>query len=71
MTKEECEKAVRYLCHEWARETGADQQNPSFTDFMAWLRRHHPQHLNFRSTGGAAGAIERWFNLEFRQGWRD
>lgn len=75
MTKEECEKAIRHLCHEWAKVRGIPSKpvgQPSFSDFTTWLsEKGYSHYLNFRSTGGPRYTAERWFDEEFGQTWRD
>lgn len=74
MRKPECEKAIRHLCHEWRKAEGyqgtpADQL--SFGSFHSWLRNNYPQHLKFRSVMPVADEVERWFDQEFGQTWRN
>jgi hypothetical protein len=79
MKKSECEPIIRRLCHDWREEL--DHPLPdgatlySFSDFKVWLRgKHYSSYLDFRSSGGAAGAdaaAEHWFNQEMKQAWRD
>ncbi len=41
MRKEESEKAIRYLCSEWAKLKGIQippREQPSFMDFFTWLQ---------------------------------
>ena len=75
MKKGECEKEIRRLCHEWAKEVGipirpVDQ--PHFSEFKSWLRaRGDDRYLNFRSERGAEDDAEDWFDDEFGQSWRN
>jgi len=72
MKKTECERAIRPLCHVWRRQAGLTDAPPlslHCTDFVAWLRDHHPTYLDFRSRAGAAYDIELWFDQEFRISW--
>lgn len=75
MTKAESERAIRSLCHDWARETGAMKEShahPQFWDFKRWLERHgYAHYLDFRSVGGADMAAEQWFDEELKQTWRN
>lgn len=77
-TKPECERAIRALCGQWAalrRETmqprPMDARPPSFTDFYGWAQANHGQYLRFRSTTGVQNDVERWFDHEFHQMWRN
>lgn len=75
MKKAECEKAIRNLCHEWAKtpeftETRSDC--PSFSKFKSWLTiKGYDHYLNFRSVMGADYDAELWFDQEFKQTWRN
>jgi hypothetical protein len=75
MKKDECEKAIRYLCHEWSKARGltAEQlEHPSFSDFKSWLsENHHSLYLNFRSVRGPNADAEMWFDQEFKRTWRN
>jgi hypothetical protein len=75
MKKEDCEKAIRYLCHEWAKARGIPDppiDQPSFSDFKAWLvEKGYSYYLNFRSVMGADYDAEMWFDQEFKQTWRN
>lgn len=75
MTKDEAEKAIRYLCHEWANEraVGRTVEAPaSFPNFKAWLlSKGYGHYLNLRSVAGAHEDAERWFDQEFKQTWRN
>jgi hypothetical protein len=74
MKKEESEKAIRYLCSEWAKLEGIQippREQPSFMDFFAWLQQNHNQYLNFRATLSVSDQVEAWFDDEFRQKWRN
>ena len=72
MKKTEAEAAIRHLSHVWreARELplpdGATEY--SFVDFKVWLsEKHYSHYLNFRSSTGADGDAERWFDKEMKQ----
>lgn len=74
MKKKECEKAIRWLCSEWAKLQGIQippKEQPSFIDFFAWLRQNHDQYLHFRSTLSVSDQVEAWFDDEFKQKWRN
>jgi len=75
MKKEECEKAIRYLCTQWARERSIPHQpvdQPSFADFKSWLAsKGYSHYLNFRSVRGPDSDAEDWFDQEFKQAWRN
>lgn len=71
MKKDDAEKAIRYLCGQWANEEPPGD-HPSFSRFKAWLRRKgYGGYLDFRSVGGADYAAEMWFDQEFKQTWRN
>jgi hypothetical protein len=74
MKKDECERAIRHLCHEWARLRGIQidtQVQPSFGDFYSWVRDNYPSYLKFRSRVDSRSEVERWFDQEFKQTWRN
>lgn len=74
MTKDEAERAIRHLCHEWEKEKGVhftSSDHPSFSEFTSWLgRKGYSRYLNFRSRMGAQYDAEVWFDQEFQQMWR-
>ena len=74
MKKDECEKAIRHLCGEWARDaalTHAELEHPSFSAFKAWLsEKGYSRYLDFRSVAGSDYDAELWFDQEFKQTWR-
>jgi hypothetical protein len=47
--KQESEKAIRALCHQW-REARGFSSTPSFTDFLAWVRQNDPRYLQFNTS---------------------
>lgn len=74
MKKQDSEKAIRYLCTEWAKLRGIQVppvEQPSFTDFLSWVRQNYGPYLNFRTTGSVADQVEAWFDDEFKQNWRN
>jgi hypothetical protein len=74
MKKLECEGVIRALCHDWRRERGIPMPPttiPSFSDFYRWVEERCPQSLQFRSVGGSRDAVERWFDDELKQNWRN
>ena len=73
MKKPEAQAAVRRLCHVWKSEVfpTTTTNRLHFSDFVDWLRQRSPEVLQFRSTGGALDAAERWFDSEFGQRWRN
>lgn len=74
MKKAEAEQGIRHLCHEWAklRDIAPDPLvQPSFGEFLAWVRANHAAYLNFRTTTSATDDVERWFDQEFWQTWRN
>jgi hypothetical protein len=74
MTKDESERAIRGLCHEWAGLTGIPTQTtvvPDFGAFYRWLQDGYPQLLRFRSCMSVRYDVEMWFDDEFKQNWRN
>jgi hypothetical protein len=74
MTKQESEKAIRYLCTEWAKLRGIQIppiEQPSFSDFYSWVRENYGHYLTFRSTLSVSDHVEAWFDDEFKQNWRN
>lgn len=74
MQKAESEQAIRHLCHEWARQRGIQipsTEQLSFSDFFSWMQDHYRSYLNFRSSTSVRDDVERWFNQEFSQTWRE
>jgi hypothetical protein len=75
MRKDDCERAIRYLCTEWARERGIPRppvNQPSFSDFKSWLaNKGYGQYLNFKSVRGPESDAEDWFDQELKQTWRN
>jgi hypothetical protein len=71
MKKSEAEKAIRHLCHEWAKEQGIPNppvDQPRFEEFRAWLRvKGYSNYLTFRSSLSPIYDAEIWFNQEFKQ----
>jgi hypothetical protein len=72
VTKDEAEKAIRHLCHEWAKALSPDRrEHPHFSAFKSWLGESGYSHyLTFRSRMGADYDAELWFDQEFKQTWR-
>ena len=73
MTKDECERAIRSLVHDWADQVhpGAQKWRLSDTEFMGWLRKNHPETLQFRSRIPNTDVVEQWFSQETKQTWRN
>jgi hypothetical protein len=75
MTKAECEKALRALCHDWRRErcpSAGDDLQFSFSEFKSWLEeKRYSHYLEFRSLRGAEADAEDWFDQELKQTWRN
>lgn len=76
MKKSDAERAIRSLCHQWARETGQPVHtpgfNPSFGAFTAWARTQgYGGYFDFRSAVSPMSDAEYWFDQEFRQTWRN
>jgi hypothetical protein len=73
MKKDECEKALRYLCHEWRRKSGLDDtpaQDLSFEAYYSWVQQHYSLYLDFRTTSSVRYDAEMWFDQVFKQTWR-
>jgi hypothetical protein len=72
--KDDCEKAIRHLCWEWAKARGitpAPDYHASFSDFKTWLgEKGYSHYLNFRSKVGSLYDAELWFDEEMKQTWR-
>jgi hypothetical protein len=71
--KEECEQAIRSLCHKWREASGLSATPPgelSFADFIAWVRQGYSQYLSFHTTTSVEYDAELWFDQEFQQSWR-
>ncbi|WP_182342598.1 hypothetical protein [Comamonas koreensis] len=73
MTKDECERAIRTLVHQWADEVhpGKDKGQLYDTEFIRWLKDNHPETLQFRSRMSTTDVVEQWFAQETKQTWRD
>jgi len=74
MKKSEAEQAIRYLCGVWGDSVGImpdPAASPCFPAFMRWMRDNHPQYLKFRTTTSVSDDVERWFDQEFKQTWRN
>lgn len=72
MKKDECEKALRQLCHVWREECGQSSTPPlvlHFEDFYSWVQINYPSYLNFRTTTGVSYDVEMWFEQEFKTRW--
>lgn len=72
MRKDEAERAIRLLCHQWRRECGFAELEPlqlSFTRFWCWMKDNHYQYTNFKTQAGADYMAELWFDQEFGITW--
>jgi len=73
MKKDECESAIRQLCHIWRKDCGfssTPENELSFGKFYQWVEDHHRPYLQFRATMGVPYMVELWFDQEFGQTWR-
>lgn len=73
MKKDECERGIRALCHQWRTDAGLDDtptESLSFTQFMNWLQNNHPSYVRFRTTTSVRFDVEMWFDQEFGLLWR-
>ena len=71
--KSEAKSLVKSLCHDWRKDTDLDNHKTEdlrSSDFLSWLKTHHPDCLKFRSTMSPVIDIELWFDQEFNQIWR-
>ena len=74
MTNQEAEQGIRHLCYEWAKLRGVpvpSVDQPSFSDFLSWVRQNYGPYLTFRTTGSVENQVERWFDDVFGQNWRN
>lgn len=74
MKKADAEKGIRYLCHEWGKEAGVTPDpaaEPNFYAFLRWVRDKYPAYLDFRTSTSVNDDVERWFDQEFKQTWRN
>ena len=74
MKKNEAEKALRHLCGVWRKETGQEavnEQDLHFSDYYSWITESHSVYLTFRSVMPVSDVVERWFDEEFHQTWRN
>ncbi|GEK69563.1 hypothetical protein [Paracoccus denitrificans] len=73
MKKADAEAGIRHLCWEFAEQNRGAMDgtgNPSFGDFLRWVRENHPSYLDFRTTGSVSDTVEWWWAQEFKQTWR-
>jgi hypothetical protein len=42
-----------------------------FSPFYSWLQRNSPGHLRFKSSTRVKDDVERWFDTETKQNWRN
>ncbi len=72
MKKDECEKAIRARCHDWAQGLSEDEmKDPSFSAFKQWLSdKGFSNYLDFRATPTADYVAELWVAEELKQLWR-
>jgi hypothetical protein len=74
MAKDEAEGFIRSLCQDWAKLKGvkpSPREAPSFSDFFSWLQQKYSDVLSFRSSTSVRADVERWFDDELGQNWRD
>lgn len=74
MKKDEAQRIIRALTHDWVRSTGfnkASGEMPSFSDFKTYVEQRTPDALRFRSTRGPIEDAETWFDQELGQTWRN
>jgi len=68
MLKEQCENAIRALCHLWWERCVADMpaRELRFHRFFDWLKENHPRYLRFRTTTSVEYDVEMWFHDELK-----
>ena len=74
MKKQEAERLIRSVVHDWANETGFNPTSgtmPSFLSFQHWLKQHFPSASAFRSSTSPERDVEQWFDEELKQNWRN
>jgi hypothetical protein len=72
MKKNDSEKAIRALCHEWRTAmnlTDTPESTLSFSSFWSWVRQNYSTYLSFRTTTSVEYDVEMWFDDEFKQNW--
>lgn len=71
MKKDDCESAIRSLCHRWRSESGQavrPAEQLSFIAFKNWLaQKGYSHYLSFRTTTSPDYDAELWFDQEFGQ----
>jgi hypothetical protein len=70
MTRGECEKAIRVLCHKWREDCGLSNvpvEELHFSQFISWVRENYSSYLSFRSRMSPEYDAELWFDQEFNQ----
>ena len=68
MKKDECEQAIRHLCHKWREDCGfssTPKEELSFGKFYQWVQDHYRPYLQFPATMGVTYMVELWFDQEF------
>jgi hypothetical protein len=73
VTEEECEQAIRQLCHKWRNDCSlAETPNSDlrFSEFLHWVRQNYSSYLSFRTTTSVEYDVEMWFDQEFGQTWQ-
>lgn len=74
MKKPEAEQQIRYLISQWCNRE-ENRHIPKgelyFSDFHMWLRQNWPNLLQFRSVMPVSDEVERWFDQETGQTWRN
>ena len=71
--KQDSEAGIRHLCYKWAELRGVripSIEQPSFADFLSWVRQNYGWYLKFRTTGSVEDQVEKWFDEVFGQTWR-
>jgi hypothetical protein len=74
MKKPEAERQIRYLISQWSN-TEEFRHIPKgelrFSAFHSWLEQNWPDLLKFRSVMPVDDEVERWFDQETGQTWRN
>jgi len=74
MKKPEAEHQIRYLINQWCNPE-ENRHIPKgelhFSDFYSWLQQNWPTLLQFRRVMSVSDEVERWFDQETGQTWRN
>ncbi|MFC3816640.1 hypothetical protein [Lysobacter sp. GCM10012299] len=74
MKKPEAERQIRYLIGQWCNKEEhrhIHKGDLHFSRFHSWLEENWPSLLQFRSVMPVRDEVERWFDQETGQTWRN